>query len=152
MRTKLTKDRPIGLILIVVYKVVVTVIFSMAAIILKITASADSDLQQLASEFKLAGHHQIIEWILEKILKFDPKRLDFFSAASGFYAIVTSIEAIGLWQRKIWAHWLVIALVASGIFPEVYEISHGITFLKAIILFLNIVMLWYLITDRPHHH
>jgi uncharacterized membrane protein (DUF2068 family) len=146
------QDRPVGLIAIVAYKAVVTVIFSMAAISLLTTASEYNNLQELANGFKLAGKHRIVEWILEKILNFSPKRLGFVGAASALYALITGVETVGLWQRKVWAHWLVIALVAIGIFPEIYELSRGITTLKAIVLVLNVMILWYLITHRPRHH
>jgi uncharacterized membrane protein (DUF2068 family) len=85
-------------------------------------------------------------------LNFSPKRIDFVAAASALYAAISGVETVGLWQRKAWAHWLVISLVAIGIFPEIYEIIHGVTILKAIVLVSNIIIFWYLITHRPRHH
>jgi uncharacterized membrane protein (DUF2068 family) len=155
MKTRLAnliQDRSTGLVAIVVYKAVVTVIFSMAAISLLTTASEYNTLQELANEFKLSGKHRIIEWILEKILNFSPKRIGFVAAASALYAAISGVETVGLWQRKAWAHWLVISLVAIGIFPEIYEIIHGITLLKAIVLVSNIIIFWYLITHRHRHY
>jgi uncharacterized membrane protein (DUF2068 family) len=155
MKAKLAhfaEDRPVGLIMIVAYKAVVVVIFSMAAISLLTTATKYSYLQDLADGFRLAGKHQIIEWFLEKILNFSPKKLGFAGIASALYSLITGVEVVGLWQRKAWAHWLVIVLVAISIFPEIYEISHGLTPTKSIVLVLNIIILWYLITHRPQHH
>jgi uncharacterized membrane protein (DUF2068 family) len=148
----LIQERPMGLVVIVGYKAVVAAIFSMAAISLLTTASEYNNLQVLANEFKLTGKHLLIEWVLEKFLNFSPKRLGFVGAGSALYALITGIEMVGLWQRKVWAHWLVIALVTIGLFPEIYEISHGITFLKAIVFVVNIMMVWYLVTHRPRHH
>jgi uncharacterized membrane protein (DUF2068 family) len=154
MKNKLAnfiQDRPMGLVAIVAYKAVVMAIFSLAAISLLATASKYNNLQELANQFKLAGKHRIIEWILEKVLNFSPKKLGFVGTGSAIYALITGIEMVGLWQRKVWAHWLVIALVTIGLLPEIYEISHGVTLLKAIVFIANIMMVWYLVTHRPRH-
>jgi uncharacterized membrane protein (DUF2068 family) len=149
---RLFQDRPIGLIAIVAYKVTVTAIFSLAAISLLISAREYNALQALADQFKLAGKHRIIEWILTTLLNFSSQRIGFVGAASGVYALISGIEAIGLWQRRVWAHWLVISLVAMGILPELYEISRGVTPIKAVVMMVNVLMLGYLLTHRPRHH
>lgn len=64
------QDRPTGLVAIVAYKAVV------AAISLFATASEYNNLQALANEFKLAGKHRMIEWILAKILTLAPNGSD----------------------------------------------------------------------------
>lgn len=146
------QDRPAGLIAIVAYKAVVTVIFSIAAVSLLTTAGKYDAVQALSDGFELAGKHRIIEWVLDKLLNFSPKKLGFVGIAAAFYALMSGIEAIGLWQKKVWAHWLVIGLVGISIFPEIYELMHGLSPIKAIIFILNVVMLWYLLTHRPQHH
>jgi uncharacterized membrane protein (DUF2068 family) len=146
------QDRPMGLIAIVGYKSVVTVVFSILAISLLVAARKYTEVENLADALELTSKHRIIEWVLDKILNFSPKKLGFVGAASALYAIVSGIEAVGLWQKKVWAHWLVIGLVGSSIFPEIYELIHGLTPLKVIVFALNVVMLWYLLTHRPRHH
>jgi uncharacterized membrane protein (DUF2068 family) len=146
------QDRPVGLIAIVGYKSVVTVVFSILAISLLVAARKYTEVENLADALELTSKHRIIEWVLDKILNFSPKKLGFVGAASALYAIVSGIEAVGLWQKKVWAHWLVIGLVGSSIFPEIYELIHGLTLLKVIVFALNVIMLWYLLTHRPRHH
>jgi uncharacterized membrane protein (DUF2068 family) len=146
------QDRPAGLIAIVAYKSFVTVVFSILAISLLIAARKYTEVENLADALELTSKHRIIEWVLDKILNFSPKKLGFVGAASAIYAIVSGIEAVGLWQKKVWAHWLVIGLVGSSIFPEIYELIHGLTLLKVVVFALNVVMLWYLLTHRPRHH
>jgi uncharacterized membrane protein (DUF2068 family) len=146
------QDRPMGLIAIVGYKSVVTVVFSILAISLLVAARKYTEVENLADALELTSKHRIIEWVLDKILNFSPKKLGFVGAASALYAIVSGIEAVGLWQKKVWAHWLVIGLVGSSIFPEIYELIHGLTPLKVIVFALNVIMLWYLLTHRPRHH
>jgi uncharacterized membrane protein (DUF2068 family) len=146
------QDRPMGLIAIVGYKSLVTVVFSILAISLLVAARKYTEVENLADALELTSKHRIIEWVLDKILNFSPKKLGFVGAASALYAIVSGIEAVGLWQKKVWAHWLVIGLVGSSIFPEIYELIHGLTPLKVIVFALNVIMLWYLLTHRPRHH
>ncbi len=148
----LIQGRPAGLMAIVVYKSVVTVVFSIAAVSLLATAGKYDAVQNLSDGFELAGKHRIIEWVLDKILNFSPKKLGFVGIAAAFYALMSGIEAIGLWKEKVWAHWLVIGLVGISIFPEIYELIHSVTPIKAIVFILNVVMLWYLLTHRPQHH
>jgi uncharacterized membrane protein (DUF2068 family) len=146
------QDRPAGLIAIVAYKSLVTVVFSILAISLLVAARKYTEVENLADALELTSKHRIIEWVLDKMLNFSPKKLGFVGAASAIYAIVSGIEAVGLWQKKVWAHWLVIGLVGSSIFPEIYELIHGLTPLKVIVFAINVVMLWYLLTHRPRHH
>jgi uncharacterized membrane protein (DUF2068 family) len=146
------QDRPAGLIAIVAYKSVVTVVFSVLAISLVVAARKYTEVENLADALELTSKHRIIEWVLDKILNFSPKKLGFVGAASAAYAIISGIEAVGLWQKKAWAHWLVIFLVGSSIFPEIYELIHGITPVKVLVFAINVVMLWYLLTHRPRHH
>jgi uncharacterized membrane protein (DUF2068 family) len=146
------KDRPVGLVAIVAYKAVVTVIFSIAAVSLLATAGKYDAVQALSDGLELAGKHRIIEWVLDKLLNFSPKKLGFVGIAAAFYALISGIESVGLWQKKVWAHWLVIGLVGISIFPEIYELMHGVSLIKAIVFILNVVMLWYLLTHRPKHH
>jgi uncharacterized membrane protein (DUF2068 family) len=146
------QDRPAGLIAIVAYKSVVTVVFSVLAISLLVAARKYTEVENLADALELTSKHRIIEWVLDKILNFSPKKLGFVGAASLAYAIISGIEAVGLWQKKAWAHWLVIFLVGSSIFPEIYELIHGITPAKVLVFAINVVMLWYLLTHRPRHH
>jgi uncharacterized membrane protein (DUF2068 family) len=146
------QDRPAGLIAIVAYKSVVTVVFSIVAISLLIASRKYTEVENIADALELTSKHRIIEWVLDKILNFSPKKLGFVGLASALYAIMSGIEAVGLWQKKAWAHWLVIVLVGSSIFPEIYELIHGLSPLKVIVFVLNVIMLWYLLTHRPKHH
>jgi uncharacterized membrane protein (DUF2068 family) len=148
----LVGDRPNGLVAIVVYKALVTIIFAIFAIALLGTFVKYEDIQELAEGIELAGKHRIVNWILEKVLNFSPRKLGFIGVASALYSAISGIEVVGLWQRRAWAHWLVIGLVGVSIFPEIYELIHGITVIKLVVFILNVLMLWYLLTHKPKHH
>jgi uncharacterized membrane protein (DUF2068 family) len=67
------------------------------------------------------------------------------AVATVAYALVESVEAIGLALRQWWAEWLVILVTVSFIPVEVYEIASRPNPLKAGTLLANILILWYLL-------
>ena len=60
------------------------------------------------------------------------------------YAGARLVEAYGLWQERRWAEWL--AVGSGGIYVpvELYEIFHGITWIKALALFINVAIVLYM--------
>lgn len=87
----------------------------------------------------------IIEWLVNKLITIDPSKLKLSGIVAGAYALVTAIEAIGLWYQQSWAMLLVLGLVGISIPPEIFELIKGITVLKLIIFLINIAMFLYLL-------
>jgi uncharacterized membrane protein (DUF2068 family) len=56
------------------------------------------------------------------------------------YAAIRFTEAYGLWRSRAWAEWL--AAVSGGIYIpfEVYELSRGLSWIKAGALVLNVIV------------
>jgi len=71
--------------------------------------------------------------------------------ATGLYAILTVLEAVGLWYEKAWATILVLLLVGISIPPEIYELVHGVTVLKLAVFIANLTVLWYLLHHWQKH-
>lgn len=61
------------------------------------------------------------------------------------YSIVRLVEAYGLWHSYVWTEWL--ALVSGAIYLpfEVYEVVVHKSTLSAFILFINVIVVWYMI-------
>ena len=87
------------------------------------------------------------------------------AAGTLVYSLFSLIEGIGLMFRVSWAGWLAIGESAFFIPIEVYELMHhtvperarpGHPLTVAVILALNIVIVWYLVQNRHrlfrHHH
>jgi uncharacterized membrane protein (DUF2068 family) len=66
-------------------------------------AKNDEELQNFLDQISLSGKRGVIAWILEKILNFNPRTLQFSAIALAAYAVVTAIEAIELCYEKTWA-------------------------------------------------
>jgi uncharacterized membrane protein (DUF2068 family) len=60
------------------------------------------------------------------------------------YAIVRFVEAYGLWLQRRWAEWF--GLLAGGVYVpiELYEIAHGVTWPKTVLLIVNVGVVGYL--------
>ena len=80
-----------------------------------------------------------------KFLAIDPNSLKLSGIVAGVYALVTAIEAIGLWYEQEWATLLVLGLVGISIPPEIFELIRGITVIKLIVFSINMAMFLYLL-------
>jgi len=145
------KKRPFGLLAIVVYKSFVASLLGVTSVALLLTMRNYDSLAAFSESYTIEGKTQLIDWLLDKILNLDPRTLKFSGIGAGIYAILTAIEAVGLWYEKRWAHILVLVLVGISIPPEIYELMHGITPIKVIVFIVNIVVFWYLISHFPKH-
>jgi len=62
------------------------------------------------------------------------------------------VEATGLAFRKLWAEYLTIAVTASLIPFEVFELAKELTAVKAATLAMNAAILVYLVVRRMREH
>lgn len=145
------KKRPFGLVAIVCYKSFVAALLMVTSVAIFLALKNYQNLEDFSDNYVLEGKQQIIDWVVEKILDSNPKTLAFSSMASAIYAIVTAIEAVGLWYEKRWAHVLVLGLVGISIPPEIYELIRGISLVKLIVFFVNVGVFWYLLRNFPKH-
>lgn len=107
-----------------------------------------SSLQHLLREFGLYPHHRLVIRALSRISGLDRQRLEQLGIGSFVYAIVFLIEGTGLLLRKRWAEYLTIAVTASFIPFEVYELVRQASALRATGLALNLVIVLYLVARR----
>ncbi|MEJ6484503.1 DUF2127 domain-containing protein [Nostoc punctiforme UO1] len=145
------KKRPLGLVAIVVYKSFAALLLMVTSIALLLTLKNYQTLEAFSENYVLEGKSIIIDWILKKVINLNPRTLAFSGIGAGVYAIITSIEAVGLWYEKRWAHVLVLGLVGISIPPEVYELVRGISLIKIFIFLLNLAVFGYLLRNFPKH-
>ena len=72
-------------------------------------------------------------------------RLWLFAGFALVYVGVRWIEAYGLWLGKRWAEWLAVASGGIYVPAEVYEIVRGVTWIKILLLIVNVCIVTYLI-------
>lgn len=145
------KKRPFGLIAIVLYKAFVATLLAITAIALFLTLHNYQALADFSDDYTLEGKSGVVDWILGKLLNLSPRALQFSGLGALGYAIVTAIEAIGLWYEKRWAHVLVLFLVGISIPPEIYELIHRVSIIKVIVFVINVAVFVYLLKSFPQH-
>ncbi|BAZ03126.1 hypothetical protein NIES37_71390 (plasmid) [Tolypothrix tenuis PCC 7101] len=141
--------RSTGLLAIVIYKAFVASLLAVTSIALLFTLKNYQNLALFSESYVLETKFTIIEWLIDKILNISPAKLKFSGIAIGVYAIVTAIEAIGLWYEKSWATLLVLGLVGISIPPEIFELIKGVTILKLIVFLVNVAIFLYLLRHFP---
>lgn len=137
--------RPVGLLIIVGYKAVFAAVLAAASIALWFAPDNTSALTNFSESYLFEGKLAIVETLIIRLLKQNAQSLHYTSLIMGLYAVVTVVEATGLWFQKLWAEAMVMILVALGVIPEIYELSKGFTPLKLGIFVVNLAILAYLI-------
>ena len=61
------------------------------------------------------------------------------------YAVLFTVEGIGLWMDKAWAEWLAVLSHAALIPLELYEIALRVSTTKVVLLIVNIFVVIYLV-------
>lgn len=143
--------RPPGLVAIIVYKALVAFLLGVTATVLLLTLNNYQSFVQFSESYILEGKLEIIEWLLKKIINIKRQTLQFSGIATGIYAIVTVVEAVGLWYQKGWARLLVLGLVGISIPLEIFELIKGISVLKLGVFLVNVAVFWYLLRHFPKH-
>lgn len=135
------------LLLIAVYKLLHALLF------IAIGLGAHRLLHKnIADQIELLAHHlrfnpesRLINLILEKAsLINDPvlRRIGFFAFA---YAGITLAEGIGLYLEKAWGEFLTLAITASFLPWEIFEVFRRLTWIRVGLLTINTLVFFYLL-------
>src|SRR5262245_60273076 len=83
-----------------------------------------------------------------------PSNIKIFATGTVLYSAFSLVEGTGLWFRASWAGWMAIGESSFFIPIEIYELIERYSTTVAVILLLNVAMVWYLYAnrDRLFHH
>ena len=99
----------------------------------------------LVNRFRVDPDNRYISSLLGKLQLVNAKQLKELSIGSFVYAAITLTEGTGLALRKRWAEYFTIAVTASFLPLEIYEIARRTTAMKFVLLAVNLAILGYLI-------
>lgn len=142
------------LLLIAIYKFLNALVFLAIGLGARHLVHKDigDELDLLARHLRFNPESHLVNFILEKgMLLNDPllRRIGFVAFC---YAALTTLEGIGLYLEKAWGEFLTLAITASFLPWEVFEIiRHHFTSFKAILLVINVLVFLYLlrlVTER----
>ena len=121
---------------------------SFTSVVLLLTLKNHSRLISFSESYLLEGKLDFIEAFVEaaiaKLFTQKPNAIQYSKIVAGVYALVTAVEAIGLWYQQVWAKVLVLILVGASIPLEIYELIKGVTLLKLAVFIVNVAIFWYL--------
>lgn len=102
-----------------------------------------------------ASHYPKI--FIDSLTQFNSSYLWLMSAAAFAYASLRLTEAWGLWRQRRWAEWL--GALSGGIYLpiEIYELAHGVNWIKLSVFGINVLCVVFLAnalrtTDNPATH
>jgi uncharacterized membrane protein (DUF2068 family) len=106
------------------------------------------DLMDVATHFivdlRFDPEGKFVNLVLDKLSLIDTHRLKQISIVIFAYASLDAIEGVGLVMRKRWAEYITLALTASFLPWELYEIIRHVTWLKIGLTLINLAVVVYL--------
>ena len=103
------------------------------------------DLKQLTAMLRIDPKNHLIYHALSRLTGISPHRLRELEAGTFLYAILHSIEGVGLLYRRHWAEYLTIIVTSSFMPFEIYELAQGADFIRAAALLINAAVVVYLV-------
>jgi len=101
-------------------------------------------LESLANHLRFNTESQLVNFIIEKASNIDDRMLRRISAVFFLYAGLDLVEGIGLYLEKVWAEFLTLAITASFLPWEIYEVFRRVTWPRVGLLTINVLVLLYL--------
>jgi uncharacterized membrane protein (DUF2068 family) len=92
-------------------------------------------------------HNRYLLWLVQKLSNVDEHRLRQLSVGTFFYSALFLCEGTGLALAKRWAEYLTIITTASLMPLEMYEIYVHLTWPRAVVLVVNVVVVAYLVGE-----
>jgi len=109
------------------------------------------ELTQLIDHLRFNPESKLINFILVQASIIDDHMLRRVSAVLFAYAGLGLIEGIGLYLEKVWAEYLTLLITASFLPFEIFEVIRRLTWIRASLLLLNVLVFFYLlkvVTER----
>jgi uncharacterized membrane protein (DUF2068 family) len=135
------------LILIAAFKLAQALLFVVIGVgALKLLHKDIGDLLTAAAEhLRFNPESRFINFVLEKAALIDDRLLRRIGEAVFIYAGLDLIEGIGLYLEKVWAEYLTLAITASFLPLEIFEVCRRLTLVRIGLLGVNALVFFYLL-------
>ena len=135
------------LLLIAIYKTLQALLFVAIGIgaLHMLHRDIADDLATLADHLNFNPESRFVNFVLDKASIIDDPLLKRIGAAALSYAGLSQAEGIGLYFEKKWGEYLTLAITASFLPWEIFEIFHRLTWFRFSLLAINVLVLLYLL-------
>lgn len=104
-----------------------------------------ADLQEWVGDMPLDTQQDLVRRAVTWMLNLHRGHAETIAAGSFAYGLLFAVEAIGLWRGLRWAEWLTVIATSSLVPIEIYEVVHRPGIIKAIVIAVNLLVVWILI-------
>jgi uncharacterized membrane protein (DUF2068 family) len=106
---------------------------------------------RLAHHMRFNPESRFVDFILDKASLLNDPLLRRIGAAAFCYAALGMLEGIGLYLEKIWGEYLTLAITASFLPLELFEVFRRVTWIRASLLVINTMVFFYLLKLVVEH-
>ncbi len=116
----------------------------------KLLTLLNRDLAEWSLDFVhrhgIDAENRFVHAALEKIAGVNRNQMMAMSGGAFLYSSLQLTEGIGLWMEKRWAEYLTVVATSLFVPLEIYEIFEKFTWVRVLILIVNLFVVWYLAT------
>ena len=117
---------------------------------IKLLTLINKDISEWAMDFVnrhgIDAENRFVHSILEKLADVNRNQMMMMSGGAFLYSSLQMTEGIGLWMEKRWAEYLTVVATSLFVPLEIYEIYEKFTWVRVVILIVNLFVVWYLAT------
>jgi uncharacterized membrane protein (DUF2068 family) len=122
-------------------------LFASLVTVLNLVRHQDPSVLTWALRLHVDPENRYLRDVLAALFNLDAQHLSLVAVGTGLYAVLFSVEGLGLWFERTWAEYLSIVATAGFIPIECYENLKKASIHKGILLALNLAIVAYLIMD-----
>ncbi len=141
------KHHNLWLILIAVFKLAQALLFVAigVGVVRLLHKDVGDELTRAAEYLRFNPESRLVNFILKYAPLVNDQMLRRIGAVVFFYAALDLLEGIGLYLEKVWAEFLTLAITASFLPLEAFEIYRRLTLVRVSLLTVNVIVLIYLL-------
>ena len=135
------------LVLIALYKLMQALLFALIGLGARhlLHKDAGDELAALADHLRFNPESRLVNFVLDKAVLLNDPLLRRIGVVAFSYSAVSMLEGIGLYLEKIWAEYLTLAITASFLPWEIFEIVRRLTVIRVSLLGANLLVFFYLL-------
>jgi uncharacterized membrane protein (DUF2068 family) len=135
------------LVLIAAYKLLQALLFALIGLGARhlLHKDAGDELAALADHFRFNPESRLVNFLLDKAEFLNDPLLLRIGVVAFCYSALSLLEGIGLYFEKIWAEYLTLAITASFLPWEIFEIFRRLTLIRVSLLAANLLVFFYLL-------
>lgn len=141
------------LVLIAAYKFALALLFVAVGVgaLRMLHKDIGDQVARLAHHMRFNPESRFVDFILDKASLLNDPLLRRIGAAAFCYAALGMLEGIGLYLEKIWGEYLTLAITASFLPLELFEVFRRVTWIRASLLVINTMVFFYLLKLVVEH-